>query len=606
MTRWLLAAIIGSMIAALHYGQRLRETSSRARLVAPVALRAFAAAMFVALLVQAPLRGGAPLRPLVALDVSASWLRGGMAGSRWPAAAEMATRAAAGDSVLLVGDSLRLSATIPSAPTDRSSSSAGAAERARREGRAILLITDGEGGELPVGALPPGSRVEVMRRPATRDLALARLELPDRAAPGDTVAIRLTVRSGDAGSGAATVGVQLGAARSTVLQVPASDSLGERSITLRVAIPSAGGPQIVRAIAHMAGDAEPANDTIASVIEVTRTPVAVLVSTAPDPDARDALDALRGALAAAPMGFYRVAPGRWRRAGSLAAVSETEVRRALAEAPLAVIHGDTALLGAPSSATRGSLILMLPAVSGERSEWRATPVPDSPLASALVGIAWDSVPPIDPAATAATGDWNALAVVSRADGERRVIVAGAEQASRRRAVVAAGGMWRWRARGGVASDAYGALWGAVIDWVGRSRPDARAAVPEATAVREGDPISWRRGGSDTLVTVLLARRDREAPIDSVRLAFSAGATTTHSAPIAAGEYLVTVAGGSAILVVNRTREMLPARQTIQPFRAPGNGPRAPAVPLRERWWPFALALAALCGEWILRRRAGLR
>ena len=28
--------------------------------------------------------------------------------------------------------------------------------------------------------------------------------------------------------------------------------------------------------------------------------------------------------------------------------------------------------------------------------------------------------------------------------------------------------------------------------------------------------------------------------------------------------------------------------------------------IRERWWLFAIALAALCGEWVVRRRMGLR
>ena len=606
MTRWLLAAIIGSMIAALHYGPRLRATTPRAPLVGPALLRTIAATMLAALLLRAAIPGGAPLPQLVALDVSSSWMRGGVAGSRWAEAVRLATGTAAGDSMLLFGDSLRHAALPPVSPTDASSSARSAAERARREGRAVLLITDGEGGQDP-GSLPAGSGVVVLRRPTVRDLAIESLELPERAAPGDTVTVRLTALAGSAGSSKATVLITFGGIRSVEMPVEVIDSLGERAIAFRFAVPAASGPQIVRAIARMPNDPEPANDTVASVIEVTRTPVAVLVSSAPDPDARDVLEALRGALAAPPVGYYRVAPGQWRSAASLQAVSETEVRRALIGAPLAVLHGDTALLGAPSAVAHGSLILVTPGTTAGRAEWRATPTPDSPIAAALAGIAWDSVPPIDPAPGTAKGDWVGLgATAVGGSGGLRAVVAGSEVAGRRRVVVAASGMWRWRARGGVPGDAYNALWGALIDWVGRTRPDARSALPEATVVREGDAITWRRGGADTAVTVILRRRDRATREDTLRLVFSGGSTTTQSSPLSAGEYTATVTGGSATLVVNRSREWLPARQTLRALTLPGKGPRTPAVPLRDRWWPYAVALAALCGEWVWRRRVGLR
>ena len=607
MTRWLLAAIIGSMIAALHYGPRLRATTPRAPLVGPALLRTIAAMMLAALLLRAAIPGGAPLPQLVALDASSSWRRGGVPGSRWPEAAQLATNAAAGDSMLLFGDSLRLAALPPASPTDASSSARSAAERVRREGRSVLLITDGEGGDLPPGSLPAGSRVVVLRRPPMRDLAIESLELPDRAAPSDTVTVRLTALAGSGGSSKATILFTFGGIRSVETPVEAIDSLGERTIEFRFAVPATSGPQIVRAIARMPNDPEPANDTVASVIEVTRTPVAVLVSSAPDPDARDVLEALRGALAAPPVGYYRVAPGQWRSAAALQAVSETEVRRALIGAPLAILHGDTGLLGAPSAVARGSLILITPGTTSGRGEWRATPTPDSPIAAALAGIAWDSVPPIDPAPGAAKGDWIGLgATAVGGGGGLRAVVAGSEVASRRRVVVAASGMWRWRARGGVPGDAYNALWGALIDWVGRTRPDARSALPEATVVREGDAITWRRGGADTAVTVILRRRDRATREDTLRLAFSGGSTITRSSPLSAGEYTAMVPGGSATLVVNRSPEWLPATQTVRALTVPGKGPRTPAVPLRDHWWPYAIGLAALCGEWVWRRRVGLR
>ena len=94
-------------------------------------------------------------------------------------------------------------------------------------------------------------------------------------------------------------------------------------------------------------------------------------------------------------------------------------------------------------------------------------------------------------------------------------------------------------------------------------------------------------------------------MDTLHLDFRGG-STTESAPLTAGEYVVSVRGGSATLVVNRSREWLPARQTIHELTMAGEGPRSPAIPLRDRWWPYAAVLAALCGEWVWRRRVGLR
>ena len=604
MTRWLLAAIIGSMIAALHYGPKLRRADASGSLVVPALLRALAATLIAALLLQAPLRAGSPLPPLVALDVSSSWMRGGQTDSRWAEAKELASRAAAGDSMLLVGDSLRASHDAPSTPSDFTSSPAAAAERSRREGRPLVLISDGEGGDLSAASLTAGSRIEVLRRKPASDLAIADLQLPARAAPGDTVDVRLTIRSGEAGNAAGDVAIGFEGGRAVQQAVSAGDAFAERSVVARLVVPGESGARLVTAVVRMPNDPEPRNDTVSAVVEVSRTPVAVLVSTAPDPDARDALEALRGALAAPPIGYYRVAPGQWRTGNALTPVSEADVRRALAGAPMVVIHGDTSLFGPPASATRGSLILMVAGAAGDRREWRASSEANSPLAPALNGIAWDSVPPIEPAVTPARGDWVALRAAN--GDERRAVVAGSDRDGRRRVVVAASGTWRWRSRGGVAGDAYGALWGAIIDWAGRSRPDARAALPEAMAVREGDRIAWRRGGSDSIVTATLARTDSPAVRDSVRLSFAGGTTATESPPLRAGRYVVSVPGGSALLAVNRTREFLPSRQTIASAVAPGRGPRAPGTPLRDMWWPFAAALAALCGEWILRRRFGLR
>src|SRR3970282_2797941 len=89
-------------------------------------------------------------------------------------------------------------------------------------------------------------------------------------------------------------------------------------------------------------------------------PPAVFLPSSPGGDARCALDVLRGTLALPPRGYFRVASGQWRVDGALTRVGEDEVRRAIAAAPIAVLHGDTAVFGPPRALTRGALPLVAP------------------------------------------------------------------------------------------------------------------------------------------------------------------------------------------------------------------------------------------------------
>jgi hypothetical protein len=71
-------------------------------------------------------------------------------------------------------------------------------------------------------------------------------------------------------------------------------------------------------------------------------------------------------------------------------------------------------------------------------------------------------------------------------------------------------------------------------------------------------------------------------------------------------YDVRVTGGSSVLVVNAARELLPRRPSVAPGPV-GTGAPADATPrARDLAWLYALALALLCAEWLLRRRVGLR
>ncbi len=124
MLIWIIAAGAALALAAAQY---LRERRTRANAVA-AALRVVAALLAVALALDAP-RGRAGARaPMVVLDASASWLRG-RADTVWRAALARARDAARGDTVWLVGDSLRPAGADPS-PRDAASRIGPAVDRA--------------------------------------------------------------------------------------------------------------------------------------------------------------------------------------------------------------------------------------------------------------------------------------------------------------------------------------------------------------------------------------------------------------------------------------------------------------------------------------------
>src|SRR5262249_2412049 len=207
---------------------------------------------------------------------------------------------------------------------------------------------------------------------------------------------------------------------------------------------------------------------------------AVFVSTSPDFDARYALAVLRGALGIPTRGFFRVAPGEWRVEGALTPIPEAEVRQAVHDAPVAIVHGDTAVFGPPRARTLGPRALIV--TSATEGEWYPSAAPASPLAPALAGFLWDSLPPVSVSSTVPQGTWQGMEARRGRGEERRPILVGTDE-PRRVAIVAASGLWRWRFRGGVASDAFTALWGSIFDWLCPARARPSRAVTRATRLR---------------------------------------------------------------------------------------------------------------------------
>ncbi|HJU70140.1 MAG TPA: hypothetical protein VJ650_18030 [Gemmatimonadaceae bacterium] len=600
MSSWVVAAVAALALALVMYGWRERE--GLARRAPLVALRALALGLVIALLLDAPAGAARPVAPFVALDVSASWRRGHDTVA-WRTAVRQA-RAAPHDSLYLFGDSARIG-DIPEQPADRASRARPAIERALAAGRPLTIVTDGEiddPGELP--ALPAGSRIEVVARAPSADLAVIALDAPRAVVGGDTVEVRATVRAAAQAPTNAQLTFALNGRTLVTLPLQALPPLAERTVSARVQLASPDGPHVFAAVLS-GDDAEPGNDTLATVIDIARAARAVLVSTRPDLDARFMTTVLRGAISLPTRAYFRVTPDEWRLEGPLTPIGEEEVRRAVRDAPLLVLHGDTAHFGAPRGAASGALALV-PNVRDTVGEWYPVAAPASPVSSALSGIPWDSLPPLVVGSSAPRADWEGLVVARARQFDRRPVISGSER-PRRVVTVTAAGFWRWRFRGGRGADAYDALWGSIFDWLAAQRTDARAAVPADAIVREGDDVRWLRGSrGDSTVRVILRRRGDSASVDSVTLRFGANSTMAETAALSAGVYDVAVAGGPAVLVVNRGRELLPRTPTVQSGEV-GEGPVTGERPrLRDRGWPILLALLALCAEWLLRRRSGLR
>jgi hypothetical protein len=373
---------------------------------------------------------------------------------------------------------------------------------------------------------------------------------------------------------------------------------------VRLRVPERRDAMVVRVVVTALGDTERRNDTLSTVVDVHGSPTAVFVSTAPDQDARFALDLMRGALTFGVRGFMRVAPGQWREDGTLARVEEGVVRDALARAPLAVLHGDTALFGAPRRLTRGALALVVPPRTDD-GEYFTERAGASPLAPALSGVPWDSLPPIGVGPAPLGASWSALSARRARRFDDRVVIAGYDE-PRRIAVLPVRGLWRWKFRGGRSADAFAAVWGGVLDWLAEGRTDERAAFAVTPWRREGEPVTWRRGASRDSVITLRLRRDGSATVDSATLRFSDALGVATSAPLPAGTWRATVPGGASVFVVNASAEWVPRRPIVSRAVSAGTPAVGMRPSMRGGWWWYALVLALLCAEWWMRRRVGLR
>ena len=562
------------------------------------ALRVLAVVLVVALLLDLPIGAARPPAPLVALDVSASWTRGGDS-TAWRSALDSANSAGAPGQIVLFGDSVR-AATMPSQPADLSTLVGPVIQRAVAAGQGVVIITDGGLDDPDVlQQAVAGSRVVVLKPPGTPDRAIADMSAPGEGRIGDTIVVQARVTADAAATAGTTVRWLLDSKPLGESPVPPMAAGGEAVIEGRIVIPPGDSIAVLRA-ALASGDVQPRNDSLAAAFRRGARQRVVIVSSAPDADVRDVAFALRANVALPTDVYFRISPGRWVRDNTFAPVEEATVRAAVRGATLAVLHGDTTVMGPPASLGTRALLLLSPP-EGEAPELTVRAAPSSPLQASLSGMVVESLPPLM-AISPARGGVAALNAAPGATTTGAMPIVAAVDGDVRRVVVSAAGYSRWRARGGVSEAAFQALVGAATDWLLGARGRAAVAVPATAVVRAGTAVRWRRGAQPRSIVVLTRDEDRAVRRDS--LVFGAAVETTMRS-LGGGVWRGTVDGAPVVIPVSVSREWLPRVTTLR-----SGGLNGAAIALRRGArafsWLYLATVLCLAAEWLLRRRAGLR
>jgi hypothetical protein len=545
--------------------------------------------------------------PLVLLDASLS-MRG--TNGPWHAALDSARRLAGpgGGAIWRFGDAITAFDTGPPAAGASRLGPALAAAGAR--GGPVVVVTDGviaDTIDLPAD-LRRRPRIVVLPRAPFFDAYVAAVEAPRRVSAADT--IRLRVAYGTAGvrtaiaARTATLTVFSGGRRLTTHEVALPDS---GALTTEMAFPAArlpAGWSVLEVRLEGAGDAEPRDDARRIAIDVSPQPTVVVLAAPPDWESRFFAKTIADVARVPVRVFVEAEPGRWRDGTTLAPVAGDAVGRAAAGARLLALFGDPRRL-APYRRRAG--LIVWPLTAERAGDWYVDPPPASPLAGALAGVAWDSLPPAAALADLPADSGGMVLLTARLArrGSPRPLAVLRDSAGARQVSVAGAGLWRWGFRGGAPGEAYRAFVAAVTDWLlGTSAPGAGRVEPLTTETTNGTPLRWRWAGRD-VPRPLPIMLESSGGVRGDTLRFDAqGEAVLRLPPDAYRWRLPDGTERGLVIVEEYSDEWRPAAMTLAP-QAGETGAGRVAVAARDRWWLFALAIAAFAGEWVWRRRQGL-
>ncbi len=545
---------------------------------------------------------GTPREPLILLDASLSMEA---SGGRWSEARDSAARwgerryfgdeRPGSDSGATRGRSLLGPALLAASASDRP----------------LIVATDGEiedRREIPPDLLAR-STIRVFPRRVQPDVAITRVTGPSRISAGDSISLEIEVeRVGGASVDSVPVEVLSAAKRLARRTVKLGGEGGGRT---RIALSSsslAAGDQLLRVTLPQGGGAEQRTDTRLHLVRVTETPGVVFLASPADWDSRFLYRTLREVAQLPVRGYVRLEANRWRTMGDLRPVSVAVVRRAARRADLLILKGDVAGY-AEGSGARG--ILRWP--SGETGEtqlpgdWYLAQSDASPVAGAFLGQPIDSFPPaialtpIQPAA----GEWVALHAQLGRRGSQRPAITGRQDGRIRRVTVAVEGLWRWPFRGGSSEQSYRSWVAATASWLlGSTDPSEGVTRPIQAVVSNGRPVifEWLGSGSPLAQPITWS-----SPAGQTSDTLEFGGDGRATVWLGPGEYRYRLGGGATGLaaVEQYSDELLPRPVVLDAHV--GRETRAGARSTARDWlWLFALCVLALSGEWLARRRLGLR
>ena len=229
------------------------------------------------------------------------------------------------------------------------------------------------------------------------------------------------------------------------------------------------------------------------------------------------------------------------------------------------------------------------------------------MAGAFLGQPVDSFPPAILLTPMQPGprDWVALYAQLGRRGAERPAVLGRQDGRLREVTVAVEGLWRWPFRGGSSEQSYRSWVAATASWLLGGADSARGvAKPVQPVVQNGRPVVFEWIGSGT-------------PVPQPVVWSGAGGQATDTlhfdgdgrAPVwlGAGEYRYRFpAGGAGTVAVEQySDELLPRPLSLAAHEGRTHRPTGRTT-ARDWLWLFGLCVLALSGEWLARRRLGLR
>jgi hypothetical protein len=545
---------------------------------------------------------GTPQRPLTLLDASLSM---GAAGGHWPDARDSAGRW--GD-VRPFGDER---ATRDSTPSRGRSLLAPAMLAASASDRPVIVVSDGEIEDLrdiPADLLAR-TTIKIFPRISHPDLAITRVTGPSRISSGDSIHLQIDVQpSGGDSRDSVAVDVLSGEKRLARRTIHLK---GEGRGQTRIAFASGvlgAGDHLLRIALVGAADAEPRTDTRLHRVTVAGTPGVVFLAAPGDWDSRFLYRTLREVAELPVRGYVHLERNRWRTMSDLRPVPVDVVRRAARRADLLILKGG---VGEVTEGTTARGVWSWP--SGETGEtqipgdWYLSESEASPLAGAFIGQPVDSFPPsvLLSQVQTAPGDWIALYAQLGRRGPERPAVFGRQQGRVRRVTVAVEGLWRWAFRGGSSEQSYRSWVAATASWLLGGVDSAQGvARPIQPVVPNGRPFvfEWVGPGTPAPQPIVLATGGQDR---SDTLHFDADGRAALWLP--PGEYRYRLAGRvrGIIAVEQYSDEFLQRPATLKTQEGRTTPPTGRST-ARDWLWLFGICVLAFSGEWLARRRLGLR